>query len=107
MTSAKRIEELLACYGETLSDLPKPQSVDNNYDENYVVMAYKSSRRHNAGNMAMQWHEMEAADSDMQSDKVVQICLKDFVCHQSDVIEKLVKALEKSVKKIERRVHYD
>ncbi len=98
MTSTKRIEELLACYGETLSDLPKPKSVDN-YDENYVVMAYKSSHRHNAGNMALQWHEMEAADSDMQSETIVQICLKDFVCHQSDVIEKLVKALEKSVEK--------
>lgn len=78
MTSKERIEELVNYFGETLEDLPKPNKESSAYDEADLCAAKAR---------AAEWDLTEYFDSNRET-------LCDFICHQSDVIEKLVKALE-------------
>lgn len=90
MTSPERIEEILKVFDMSLEDLPKPKPIGNGK----MRMAYKFEDRQKAEMMAIQWHDRDASDPDLQTDEVVNVCMKDFILHQSDVIEKLCKALE-------------
>ena len=76
MTLKERIEELLNYFGETLEDLPKGEPSSYAYDRTKIGNACK---------IATDWHERNNPAG-------FDTC--DFICHQSDVIEKLVKALE-------------
>ena len=85
MTSKERIEELLNYYGETLENLPKPD-----LDGYIKSTAYNPEDLDVAFNQIWAWfprHDIASAD---------------FVCHQNDVIEKLVKALETAKQNIIR-----
>lgn len=79
MTSKERIEELLNCYGETLEDLPKRP---------YIGFVYSEEDLQDANNIASVWSFGEGFH-DCSS-----LVLLDFICHQGDMIEKLVKTLE-------------
>ena len=91
MTNPNRIEELLNGFGETISDLPKPADFSYSYSHDYKqLMAAKRQ--------ALIFIMDEWRDCDEQPELRYQIeeVLTDYICHQSDVIEKLVKALEKA-----------
>ena len=90
MTTPERIEEMLKVFDMSLEDLPKPESFGNGKTR----MAYKFEDRQKAAMMAVKWHEPKANDLDLQTSEVVDVCMKDFILHQSAVIEKLCKALE-------------
>ena len=81
MTPTRHIENLLGIYGETLDDLPTagPKSY-----------AYDWIQKQEAKNRAFQFAGTKKK-IDYQAD---------FICHQSDVIEKLVTALEKAQREI-------
>lgn len=79
MTSKERIEELLNHYGETLKDLPERPKIG---------FVYSEENLQDANNMASVWSFGEGFH-DCSS-----LVLLDFICHQSNVIEKFVKALE-------------
>lgn len=68
MTSSEEIEEILNTHGDTLTDLPSSYSAER------LVQAYE---------MADKWTGGDA------------LPMAAFICHQSDVIEKLVAALKK------------
>lgn len=93
MTADERIEKLLNRFGQTISDLPK--AVVNTND---VQMAYSGEHRHRATQAALEWHLPEAADSNMQDVVSVMACLKDYVCHLADVIDRMEIALETAVR---------
>lgn len=87
MTSPEKIEELLKRFGQTISDLPSP----NDYGlsgESYGVEQEKQAKK-----MAYVWTD-EYMDGDIIPIDDVEPPLLDFICHQSDVIERLVAALE-------------
>lgn len=79
MTSKEKIEKLLNYYGDTLNDLPSPS------DDRY---AYHPTDLNNAYERATEW------SFGIKNLRVTESSLADFICHQSDIIEKLVKALE-------------
>ena len=76
MTTPEKIEELLKPYGLTLKDLPAVTPDD---------WAYEPKERTWAMEMVKNW-----TDGRMS---YVPAPIADFICHQSDVIELLVKAL--------------
>ena len=84
MTSKEKIEKLLNYYGDTLNDLPSP-SVDR--------YAYSPADLSNACKQATGW------SFGITNMRVTESSLADFICHQSAVIEKLVKALESAESK--------
>ena len=91
MVTEIRIEELLNYFGETISDLPKPADFSYSYSHDYKqLMAAKRQ--------ALIFIMDEWRDCDELPELKYQIeeALTDYICHQSDVIEKLVKALEKT-----------
>lgn len=86
MTSPERIEELLNEFGETLTDLPKA--------ENYKDYGNRDKLLHDiygAKHRAKVWFEFDSTLGDLESE-----AMGSFISHQSDVIEKLIKALETS-----------
>lgn len=79
MTSKEKIEKLLNYYGDTLNDLPSPD-VDR--------YAHYPADLNNACERATEW------SFGIKNMRVTESSLADFICHQSDIIKKLVKALE-------------
>lgn len=79
MTSKEKIEQLLNYYGDTLNDLPSPSN------DRY---AYYPTDLNDACERASGW------SFGITNMRVTESSLADFICHQSDIIEKLVKALE-------------
>ena len=86
MTTPEKIEGLLQRFGETLSDLPIPDLDDND-------SVYSRKELGDAFTRATQWHKRKSGTYNTFD-------CEDFICHQSDVIEKLVMALESAVKEI-------
>lgn len=91
MTSPEKIEELLNRFGQTISDLPERQG---NINE-----PYKRAERRRASASACEWYLKYAISAnDLVETKFPDECretiLRCFICHQSDVIERLVKALK-------------
>lgn len=80
MTSPEKIEELVNRFGQTISDLPKAQTADYAYSKKDIGKAYE---------IATEWHGRYNSGS---------LDTGDFICHQSDVIERLIKALETAEK---------
>ena len=80
MTSPEKIEELLNRFGQTISDLPKAQTADYAYSKKDIGKAY---------GIATEWHGRYNSGS---------LDTGDFICHQSDVIERLLAALETAEK---------
>lgn len=80
MTSPEKIEEILNRFGQTISDLPKAQTADYAYSKKDIGKAY---------GIATEWHGRYNSGS---------LDTGDFICHQSDVIERLVAALETAEK---------
>lgn len=79
MTSKEKIEKLLNYYGDTLNDLPSP-SVDR--------YAHFPTDIKNACEQATGW------SFGITNMRVTESSLADYICHQNDIIGKLVKALE-------------
>ena len=77
MTADERIEKLLNQFGQTISDLPKPT---------YKYYAYKAEPNLNAAFAARDWENSESFPS--PSD------LTDYICHLTDVIDRMEVALE-------------
>ena len=75
MTSPEKIEELLNRFGQTISDLPECDT---------FLYAYGHDSRKKAKEMSFNWNR--------QINKVDHQA--DFICHQSDVIERLIDALK-------------
>lgn len=75
MTTPEKIEHLLNLNGDTLSDLPNPD-------------CYSRQQRCEAVGKALRWRGI------VRADRSVTNLLIEFTCHQSDVIEKLVKTNE-------------
>lgn len=73
----ERIEKLLNRFGQTISDLPKPT---------YKHYAYKAEHNINAAFAARDWENSESFPS--PSD------LTDYICHLTDVIDRMEVALE-------------
>ena len=91
MTSTERIEKLLNEYGETLNDLPKP--ADFSYSYLYDYKQLMAAKRQALIFIMDEWRDCdELPELKYQIEEV----LTNYICHQSDVIEKLVKALEKT-----------
>ena len=88
MTSPEKIEELLKRFGQTISDLPSTKDYD------WSREAHEVEQMKQAKKMAYVWMWDEYADADIIPIDEVEPPLLDFICHQSDVIERLVKALE-------------
>ena len=80
MTSPEKIEELLNRFGQTISDLPKAQTADYAYSKKDIGKVYR---------IATEWHGRYNSGS---------LDTGDFICHQSDVVERLVAALETAEK---------
>lgn len=79
MTSPEKIEELLNRFGQTISNLPECDT---------LLYAYGHDDRKKAKEMSFNWNR-QISKVDHQAD---------FICHQSDVIERLIKALETAEK---------
>lgn len=96
MTKPEEIEALLNVFGETIKDLPKPIDVLFSgpvYDSNRLIKAKKRC-------LAFFMDEWEDTDliPEIKDDMEATFC--DYVCHQSDVIERLVRALETAKTKL-------
>lgn len=94
MTSPEKIEELLNRFGQTISDLPERQDINE---------PYKRAERRMASASACEWYlKYSTSANDLLATKIPDGCretiLRCFICHQSDVIERLVKALEAAEK---------
>lgn len=85
MTSKEKIEKLLNYYGDTLNDLPSP-SVDR--------YAHYPSDLNEACERATGW------SFGITNMRVTESSLADYICHQNDIIEKLIKALESAELKL-------
>lgn len=83
MTSPEKIEELLNRFGQTISDLPEVKDFKNYGERDELLNCMLSAEK-----SVEEWFD---ADS---TDEYYDEALPAFVCHQSDVIERLVKALE-------------
>ena len=79
------IEKLLNEYGLSLSGLPKPTLVD---------FAYENIDLNTASNMALNWQQDADESDDCIDEYYLECAYKAFICHQSDVIELLVSALQ-------------
>ena len=85
MTEASEIELLLNSFGETLADLPQSDGKHFTYDED---------KRKEVGKAAFKFdriqdgHYVDIVDS--------LGVMADLICHQLDVIEKLIRALKKA-----------
>lgn len=87
MTSPEKIEELLNRFGQTISDLPEVKDFKN-YGERDEFL----NRMLSAEKSVEEWFDPDSTD------EYYDEALPAFVCHQSDVIERHVKALEVAVK---------
>lgn len=76
MTADERIEKLLNRFGQTISDLPKPQTADYAYGKSHIAKAYEA---------ATEWHGRINSGS---------LDTGDFICHLADVIDRMEAALE-------------
>lgn len=92
MTSPEKIEELLNRFGQTISDLPSTKDYD------WSREAHEVEQMSQAKKMAYVWMWDEYADADIIPIDEVEPPLLDFICHQSEVIERLVAALETAEK---------
>ena len=75
MNADERIEKLLNRFGQTISDLPKPTT---------ELYAYESSTRLKASCTARNW----------ENGKHVYSTYYDYICHLTDVIDRMETALE-------------
>jgi len=87
MTSPEKIEELLNRFGQTISDLPKPW-IDDGHRKHY---AYSVTHHPKVTEAVNEWNGL---DNENMSVGFMIGSFKDYIRHQSDVIERLVKALE-------------
>lgn len=85
MTTPEKIEQLLSVFDVSLKDLPKPVIDQDEAD----IMAYCHEDHELAEKCVRNWFPIAEID---YSDAQIVACL-DFINHQSDVIEKLVKAI--------------
>ena len=92
MTSLEKIEEILNRFGQTISDLPSTKDYD------WSREAHEVEQMKQAKKMAYVWMWDEYADADIIPIDEIEPPLLDFICHQSDVIERLIKALETAEK---------
>lgn len=76
MTADERIERLLNRFGQTIYDLPKPQTADYAYEKCHIGKAYKT---------ATEWHGRLNSGS---------LDTGDYICHLADVIDRMETALE-------------
>jgi len=81
MTADERIEKLLNRFGQTISDLPKP---DRRLDRLYGP--YASETRLNYYHAAREWSGWDSRTPDM--------AIADYACHLCDVIDRMEIALE-------------
>ena len=86
MTADERIEKLLNSFGQTISDLPKPTLDQGDVDE----CAYEYWHRDSAGKAVVGWFPVDWLTP---KDVIISICL-DYVCHLTDVIDRMEVALE-------------
>ena len=87
MTSPEKIEELLNRFGQTISDLPEVKDFKN-YGERDELL----NRMLSAEKSVEEWFDPDSTD------EYYDEALPASVCHQSDVIERLIKALETAEK---------
>lgn len=81
MTADERIEKLLNHFGQTISDLPKP---DRRLDRLYGP--YSAETRLNYYHAAREWSGWDSRTPDM--------AIADYACHLCDIIDRLEIALE-------------
>ena len=91
MTSPEKIEELLNRFGQTISDLPKNEKTGKE--------PYRRAKRKMASASACEWYlKGEITKAKLFSTAIPDECretiLRCFICHQSDVIERLIDALK-------------
>ena len=97
VTTPEKIEQLLNVFDVSLKDLPKPVIDQDEAD----IMAYCHEDHELAEKCIRNWFPIAEID---YNDAQIAACL-DFINHQSDVIEKLVKAL--SIAKFDLRIAWD
>lgn len=85
MAGASEIELLLKSFGETLADLPQSDGKHFTYDEDKRKEADKAAFEFDR---IQNGHYVDIVDS--------LGVMADLICHQSDVIEKLIRALKKA-----------
>ncbi len=83
MTSPEKIEEILNKFGQTISNLPKIKDFKNYGNRDELL-----NRMISAGKNAEEWFNPD------NTGEYYEEALPAFICHQSDVIERLVNALE-------------
>lgn len=79
MTADERIENLLNEFGQTISDLPKPQTADYAYTRFPLWKALTT---------AIEWHGRTNSGS---------LDTEDYICHLVDVIDRMELALERAI----------
>jgi len=82
MSTPEQIEELIQKYGFSLNDLPKPTASEYGYEPKDRVACASN---------AIKWQCEETGKETLDFDE--RNAYADFICHQSDVIEILVKCL--------------
>ena len=83
MTADERIEKLLNRFGQTISDLPKPEGSKKHY-------TYRLRTKQSLDKAAKKW---DRSDNSFSWDVV-----GDYACHLCDVIDRLEIALETAVR---------
>ena len=89
MTADERIEKLLNRYGQTIADLPK--SADNDwsthvYESRHLISAKKAA-------LVFWMDEWQDTDAVPEIRYEVEECLLDYICHLSDIIDRMETAL--------------
>lgn len=82
MTADERIEKLLNHFGETISDLPKPDNTAYAYEGEDINKAYETS---------FKWHNERVTRNG------ILLHSGDYICHLEDIINKMETALNTAV----------
>lgn len=95
MTADERIEKLLNCFGQTISDLPNPKDYDwsrSAYDVGHLKQGKKA---------AYVWMWDEYQDADIIPIDEIEPPLCDYICHLADIIDRMETALETALMTID------
>lgn len=93
MTPDERIDALLNRFGQTISDLPKPNKVEMGKR----CYAYPVNHIFNVSKAVESWEPFE---SEMPTGMIIGR-YKDYICHLADVIDRMEVALETALRVID------
>lgn len=88
MVTDEHVEKTLNRFGQTITDLPKSKNdYSNVYEDEKLLLAKKEA-------MGFVMDEWRLYDEKPEISSIVEMILCDYICHQSDVIERLLEVLK-------------